>query len=364
MERCDRCLMPFTKPGLKKHVSIKAKIGNVSGETICGGCINYDKRRTTDWWGRQKELGKICDTFRSKMNYDCLIAVSGGKDSHWIVKTLVEDYDMHPLLITVNDNFRHTMAGTHNLKNLINSYNLTHYSYTISDGLFIDTTRYAFEKIGNPLKYIEYAIYTIPYMFAKQMGIPLVFFGEDSAWQYGTSTIERDLANNVIWYMAQELVDEIPWWNEGGITEEEIYRIYTDVGKTPWVYFMSYFYPWSSVDHLHYAKKMGFKTLTDTKEWQRQGVIEDFEQIDSYGYLTHLWLRYPRHGYQRTTDIVSRRIREGKMTRDEGMVLINEHDHVLDPQALKNFCDVLEYEEDDFWNIVNRATWNQHYFKE
>jgi N-acetyl sugar amidotransferase len=352
MERCERCLMPFTKPGL-------IRVGD-----LCGGCINYDKRTTTDWFGRQEELRKICDTYRSELNYDCMVAVSGGKDSYWIVKTIVEDYDMHPLLVTINDNFKHTETGNHNLKNLINQYGLTHYAYTISNALFVDATRYAFEELGNPLKYIEYAIYTKPYELAKNMGIPLVFFGEDSAWQYGTSTVERDLTNNVIWYLAREVEKEIDWWLEGGLDLRDIYNVYTDVGRTPSVYFMSYFYPWSSVDHLYYATKMGFKTLGNTGEWHRRGVIEDFEQIDSYGYLAHLWLRYPRHGYQRTTDIVSRRIREGQMTKQEGKILIDKNDHLLDPMALENFCDVLGYTEDEFWEIVETSPWNQYYFKE
>jgi N-acetyl sugar amidotransferase len=345
--------MPFEKPGLLKYPT----------ETgfICGGCMHYNLREIIDWDLRRKELKEICDTYRNKWNYDCLIPVSGGKDSHWLVKTMVEDWDMTPLLVTVNDNFAHTATGNMNLKNLINHYELNHFSYTMSDGLFKTATKWAFEQKGQPLALTEYAIYLIPYYLAKQFNIPLVIFGEDSAWEYGTSTFETPFANNKIWFDARCLENEVDWWKEGDVDPQEIYKIYVDVDKSPLVLFMSYFYPWSSVDHLDVAKKRGFKTLSDTMEWARQGVIEDFEQIDSYGYLTHLWLRYPRHGYQRTTDIVSRRIREGKMTKEEGLELIKAHDCCLDNRALQNFCEVLGYTEDDFYRIVRKAKWNKYW---
>ena len=346
MERCERCLMPRSKPGL------------IWENGVCGGCLHYDKRAEIIWESRREELRKICDKYRSKYNYDCVIPVSGGKDSHWLVRTLITECDMHPILVTVNDNFRHTQAGTHNLKNLINQYELNHYAYTISDGLFRAATRWAFEREGNPLKFIEYAIYSIPYEFAKRNNIPLVFFGEDSAWEYGTSTENRELANNVIWWLMKQLEKELDWWKAGELEEREVYGIYTEVDKTPLVFFMSYFYPWSSLEHLKVAQEIGFQDLS--WEWHREGCIEDFEQIDSYGYIAHLWMRYPRHGYQRTTDIVSRRIREGKMTKEEGQTLIDKYDHVLDPKAWDNFCDVLLYDEEDAMNIVRNADWNKY----
>lgn len=353
MDRCDWCLMPFTKPGLEKTW--------IGESDICRACFNYSLSDATHWDLRQKELREICDKHRDVWDYDCIVPVSGGKDSHWLVKTLVEDYNMHPLLVTVNDNFAHTRAGEENLKNLRNKYNLNHIAWSMSDDLFIRSCRWAFEQEGQPLKLIEYAIYLIPYMIAKEMGIPLVFFGEDSGWLYGTRHVEDRLANNKIWFDARLLEKEIEWWAEGGIKKEEIYKIYVDVGQTPYVYWMSYFYPWSSLDHLEAAKKIGFKDLGDTGEWERQGTVDNFEQIDSYGYLVHLWLRYPRHGYQRTTDIVSRRIREGKMTKERGLDLIKKHDCCLDKQALLNFCTTLGYTQEEFWKIVRSSKWNSYW---
>ena len=328
------------------------------GQT-CQACLNYKERHYIDYSARKKELEKLCDKFRSPGSNDCIIAVSGGKDSHFLVKTLTEEYGMHPLLVTVTDSFRHTQAGIHNLRNLCNHY--AHWMYTIPHDLFKKTTRYAFETVGIPLRFVEIAIYTIPYYLAKVMGIPLVFFGENSAYEYGGTDTDYATANGTI----NELVKRA-WYGFWFpiITKEELGSITPHVYNWPLCLYMSYFYPWSSVTNLEVARTMGFQDLTDSREWQRKGTIEQFEQIDSFGYVAHLWMRYPRMGFQRTTDIVTRRIREGMLTYDEGQELIKKHDHILDPMAMNDFCHTLGYSMEEFWNIVIGAKWNKYFTKE
>ena len=346
MIRCARCLMPATKPSL------------IFENGICGGCLNYDKRKTIDWKGRRDYLREICNTHRKKEGYDCVIAVSGGKDSHFLVHTLTTEYNMHPLLVTVTDSFSHTEAGLHNLRNLHNMYD--GYIYTINHNLFIRATRWAFEQTGNALMFVEYAIYTIPYLIAERFNIPLVFFGENSAYEYGTMKHDFYWANPMIKWLVDSMLKNKEWWKQGGVTEKQLRNIIPEMDKTHAI-FISYFYPWSSTEHLEVARKMGFKDLDDTGEWKRECTIEQFEQIDSYGYLLHLWLRYPRHGYQRVTDIVSRRIREGLMTKQEGQELIDEYDSKYDKASLADFCKVCGYDFETFWNIVFNADWNKYY---
>ena len=87
------------------------------------------------------------------------------------------------------------------------------------------------------------------------------------------------------------------------LNEQELRKL------NPQCYYLSYFVPWSSLSNLKIAKRYGFVDLSH--EWRREGCMEDFEQIDSIAYLTHLWLKYPKFGFQRTTDIAARRIPRG-----------------------------------------------------
>lgn len=348
--KCIKCGIPDT--------SIKFTAGK------CLACDNYEQRTNINWEEGKQELEELLAHYRNYKGYDCVIAVSGGKDSYFLVDTMVNEWNMNPLLVTVADSFTKTQAGTYNLRNLIQHYKLNHYQYTINHDLFIRASRWAFEQKGTPLKFVEYAIYLIPFFLAKKLGINLVIFGENAAYEYGLTTHNTYLANVQINYMMQQILIEQKWWKEGGIKLWELETIITAVHEYPRCIYMSYFYPWSSMTNLDVAKRNGFMDLNDTKEWSRFGCMEQFEQIDSYGYMTHLWLQYSRLGYQRVTDIAVRRVREGQLTLKAAQKIIKTMDHVHDEKALIDFCNTLGYSAKEFFNILDNADWNKYYNKE
>jgi len=309
-----------------------------------------------NWKARQRELDEILDEFRSEdASYDCIIPVSGGKDSHRLVKEIT-DRGMHPLLVTVTDSFSHTTAGVDNLRNLITRFSLNHWQYTISHDLFVRATKWAFEQTGEALKFVEYAIYTVPFMLAQKLGIGLVVFGENSAFEYGSTETNSYVANPAINGMIRQMEHDYEFWKSGGITPEEVNTIKPRADDYPLVLYMSYFIPWSSVENYKIAKKLGFRDLEG--EWDRKGTIENFEQIDSYAYMVHLWLKYPKFGFQRVSDIASRRVREGLMKLGTARHLIETKDYLIDPEALEDFCKTCGYEVKEFWDIVHNAPWN------
>ena len=96
---CKKCWMPDTRPG------------SMFEDGVCGACRNYERRSEIDWTKRDMELSSLLGRFRSKKGeYDVLIPVSGGKDSHRIVDEMI-GRGMNPLLLTVTDSFTHTSAG-------------------------------------------------------------------------------------------------------------------------------------------------------------------------------------------------------------------------------------------------------------
>jgi len=351
IKHCKKCLMPNTRPG-----SI------FDEEGICQACLNYKKRKEINWDERREQLRELCRKYRRNDNYyDCLIPVSGGKDSYLLTYMMKEELGMHPLLITVTDSFAHTKAGSHNLRNLIETFKVNHYQYTINHDLFRRATRVAFEETGEALKFVECAIYTIPALFAQKFDIPFVIFGENGAYEYGTTAEESYLATSYIQAMSNRLEKEKKWWVEKGLTEKEVDSIQIDKTKPlPETIYMSYFEPWSSTKHLEIAKRYGFVDLAH--EWKREGCIEDFEQIDSVAYMTHLWLKYPKFGFQRTSDIASRRVREGLLSLSEAKKLIIERDHKLDQRAMEDLIKFCGYTPKQFWDIVDKF-WNPDLFE-
>ena len=109
MRYCKKCVMPNTRPGII-----------FDSEGVCSACRSYENRKNIDWDARWKEFEQLCDKYRG-MNgdsYDCAIAVSGGKDSHFQVHLMKNVMHMNPILFSVEDNFPMTDAGLHNIKNI------------------------------------------------------------------------------------------------------------------------------------------------------------------------------------------------------------------------------------------------------
>ncbi len=342
--------MPDTRPG------------SIFEDGVCQACKNYDSRARVDWDKRKQELRELCDKYRkSDGSYDCIIPVSGGKDSQFLAHIMTQEMDMHPLLVTVTDSFTHSEAGSHNLKSMIETFKLNHYTYTINHDLFRRATRIAFETTGEALKFVEYAIYTIPTLLAQKYDIQLVVFGENSAFEYGTVEENFYDATPVVQAMSNALEKDRQWWINHGLTSSEVSSIQLDKNRPlPLVIYMSYFYPWSSVRNYEVARRHGFRTLAH--EWNREGCVENFEQMDSLAYLVHLWLKYPKFGFQRASDIVSRRLREGRISLDEARELIKEKDHKLDQKAMVDFIDFLGYTQKEFWEITDKY-WNKEIFE-
>lgn len=350
-EVCTRCLMPSTRPETPLV------------EGVCRACKNFDTRNKINWAKRLNELKNICDSHKSKSGmWDCVLPVSGGKDSHAMVYWIKEVMGMNPLLVTVGDPFTKTQAGLRNYQNLSKTFGCDHFLFTVSEDLARRLIQVGFEKFLDPLRFIEQILNTIPFKLAIKFGIRLSFKGE-SPFVYGASTIENKSA---LERMHKKINDfDVNFWTRHGADIKELNSIMPPAkaeleNLNPEVYFLSYFVPWSSISNLKIAKRYGFTDLAH--EWGREGYIENFEQIDSIAYLVHIWLKYPKFGFQRISDIVSRRIREGLLLKDKGKRLIAEGDPQLDQKALEDFVNFLGYTKKEFWDIVENF-WNKEIFE-
>ncbi|MBP2201430.1 hypothetical protein J3E07_000842 [Methanococcus voltae] len=310
MKICKKCGMPDTR------------IGSVFEDDVCLACRNYENRKNIDFSERHKLLKEICEKrIAEGGEYDCLCPVSGGKDSTVIVSELVK-LGMKPLLVTVMDEFTRTKAGTHNLKNIAERFNLDHIYFRCAPGTFKNETLKDFENELHPLKWIEERIYSIPIKIAKAYNIPLVFFGENSGYEYGST-------------------DNLEMLHPASDDNVKVY------------YFFSFF-PYNEIETMKKAKEYGFKDLDDFDEWFRQGNVENFTQIDSIAYIIQLWTKFPKFGFQRVSDITSRMVRKGQMTKEQADLLIKERDYICDPAAKRDFCNTVGITEKYFDEIVDK----------
>lgn len=347
MKYCKKCVMPDTRPGITF---------NENG--LCSACQSYEHRKMVDWNKRWSELKVLCDKYRclNGNEYDCAIAVSGGKDSHYQVHLIKEVMGMNPILFSVEDNFKMTEAGKHNIQNISEEFGCHIISLKPDIRTQKKIMRYTFEKYGKPTWYIDRLIYTYPLIMALKFNTPLLVYGENISYEYGGGDYEEtysargQLSNGV----ASDIdFDEL--CSIDGVNAKDLSLLKApdmeDMQKIDPIY-VSYFVPWNSYSNYQFAKSRGFHDLQH--EWDRSHCIENFDQVDSRAYLVHPWMKYPKFGHASATDYAARLIRYGILDREEAVNLVKKHDAYLDPLCVRDFCEFLGYSESEFWNIVDK----------
>ena len=340
-KRCIKCVMPNTRPGI-----------TFNADGVCSACQSHENRKNVDWKGRELEFFYMLERHRTTLDkWDCIIAVSGGKDSTYQVKVLKEDYGMNPLLVNVS-NFVWTETGKANYANMLETFDCECISLDLSPATCKKMFRYSFETYGSPTWYFDRAVYTYPLYVAKQFGIPLVVYGENIGYEYGGADAHdtpdaRGQINNAV-ANGYGLHD----YAGAGIDLKRAYLMRApDMDDIEPIY-LSYYFPWSGTRNLLTAKGYGFKELTKWEE--REGFIEQYDQIDSAGYLVHCWMKWPKFGHARATDVASSWIREDLINRDRAMDLVKKHDHVLDENIAEEFRAFCGYSEHEFLDIVDK----------
>lgn len=345
MKYCIKCVMPNTRPGI-----------TFDKNGLCSACQSYEHRKMVEWDKRWSELEKLCDKYRG-MNgdgYDCAIAVSGGKDSHYQVYLMKEVLKMNPILFSVEDNFKMTEAGKHNIRNISEEFGCNIISLKPDIKAQKKIMRYTFEKYGKPTWYIDRLIYTFPLIMASKFNTPLLVYGENVSYEYGGSDYEETYSakgqmNNGV---ASDIDDQELY--DIGIDSKTLSMLKApsadEMEKLDPIY-ISYFKQWNSVENYHFAKSRGFHDLQH--EWDRNHHIENFDQVDSRAYLVHSWMKYPKFGHGFATDYASRFVRYGLMTREEAVEAVRQHDGKLDCMCVRDFCEFMGYSESEFWEIVD-----------
>lgn len=348
MKYCKRCVMPGTRPGI-----------TFNEEGVCSACQSYEHRKTIDWKARWKEFGILCNKYRRSNgpnNYDCIIAVSGGKDSHFQTYLMKNVMKMNPLLVTVEDNFPMTNAGMHNIKNISEAFGCDIISMKPNIQAQKKIMRYTFEKYGKPTYLFDRYIYTYPLHMASKFKIPLLIYGENISWEYGgNGATETYSAKDQVFNGVASGIDIGELIDKTGVSAKELNFFEApskeEMEKLDPIY-VSYFLQWNSFKNYELAKKFGFHDLTH--EWDRTHHAENFDQIDSRGYLVHPWLKYPKFGHASATDYASRMVRYGLISRDKAIEIVKERDHALDPLCVRDFCEFIGYSEKEFWDVVDK----------
>jgi N-acetyl sugar amidotransferase len=345
IKRCKVCLMADTKPGLV-----------LDKDGVCQACRNHKRRRRVNWSDRAAEFKDLCvEHINCGAKWDCVIPASGGKDSWYQVKTAI-DHGLKPVIFRVTDPYTHPLIGQENWRNMLECFQVDGFTFELSPQTVRDLTIRSFVDFGSPTWPIDRAIYVLPLKFAKQMDIPLVIYGENVSYEYGgvqapeTASAKDQISNDVA-----KSIDLRNMQSETVILEDMYSLKGLNTGDLAMIepVYLSYYFPWSGFKNYCDMSKYGFQSSSDICFSRRNGYIEDYDQIDSVGYLINVWMKWVKFGFNRATDVVGYWIRDGLITRHVGRALIMEHDSKLDRRVLNDFLRFTQLSKEEFLDIAN-----------
>jgi N-acetyl sugar amidotransferase len=350
--------MPSTKPDLA-----------FDAMGVCSACRAHDARQGIDWDRRRTELLAVLDRYRQHgRNWDCIVPVSGGKDSTYQVIRMLQ-LDVNPLCVTATT-CDLSPIGRRNIENL-QHLGVDHLEFSPNRVVRARLNRIGLTEVGDISWPEHVAIFTIPVRAAVQFGVPLIIWGENSQNEYGGpaaaaegNTLDRRWLEEFGGLLGLRVSDLSATY---GIDPKHLlpYQYPSDeelrrVGVTG--LFLGYYLPWDGLTNALIAQAHGFATLGTAVE----GSMVDYENLDNHQTGVHDYFKFLKFGFSRATDIACLHVRRGRITRQDALAVVRARDGRFPwtylGKPLAEILEPLDVSVDEFIAICDRFT-NKKIFK-
>ncbi len=354
MKICTNCVMPATKPDL-----------HFDENGICDACQSQkSKNGEINWKQREEKFLNLIKQYKIHPDYDCIIGVSGGKDSTYQVIKILE-LGLNPLCICFEPTIP-TEIGKKNLENLNNlGVDLIHIKR--NPVVYKKLAKEAFIRTGDNEWQNHLGIFTTIPKLAVNFNIPLIIWGESPQIEYGgpaasktRNTLDRQWLEEFGGLLGNRISDMI---GVDGLSKKDLslYMYASDedirrVGVTG--LFLGYYFKWDLREVVKKSQEYGFEVSDRPVET----TYENFENLDCYSNHVHDYLKYVKYGFGRATDNACLDIRLGYITREEGVRLVNKYDGIPPKKAIKEYLKYSGFTQKEFNKIVDSYT-NKRIFK-
>lgn len=365
---CKRCVMSNQRPATHREFDKKTTKDTPTSafgeDGICDACRYTDYKKTIDWGERERQLIDLCNQYRrSDGRYDVVVPGSGGKDSIFVSHLLKHKYGMNPLTVTWAPH-AYTDIGRYNMDawGQVGHDNML---FTPNPKVHAQLTRLAFLNLVNPFQPFIIGQKVLAPRIAKQFGIPLIMYGENQAeihnkiadtesplmdpGHYTVSSHDDPLyfggveLNDLTEYGIQrnDLVPYLPLLRD----EIESQQIVT--------YFMSHYVHWSPQQNYYYAKQhSGFESNPNGRS---EGTYSKYSSLDDKVDGQHYYTSLIKFGQGRAMNDCCRDIRDGYITREEAVLLVNQYDEEFPQMQFQFFLDYIGITENEYWDVIDDA---------
>jgi len=345
MRYCKICILPDTRPGI-----------TIGDDGVCSACLGHrDKEERIDWAARRGAFEDLVEDAKNRSSgYDCIVPVSGGKDS-WYQIVRAKEFGLNVLAVTWRTPAR-TEIGQANLDSMIANLRVDHIDYTIDPDVEKRFMKAAFERVGATGLPMHMALFAIPIRLAIQLRIPLIVWGENAQLEYGGTAQERMATHLDADWLAKhgclQSTNAEDWVGAEGLTHQELaaYRIPSAPDFKVESIFLGSFFKWDSFENTRIAAEHGFRHSTadlKTGTW-------DFADIDCRFVSLHHFLKWYKFGMTRSFDNLSVQIRSGRTSREEAIALLRRQGWDAPLSDIEAFCAFQDMPVSWFWEVCER----------
>jgi len=361
MKICKKCIQIDTRHGIE-----------FDAEGVCGGCRYTESMKSIDWVRRRKDLQRIADDAKArakewKSPYDCVIGVSGGKDSTFIACYAKEQLGLNVLLVNSCPELL-TKNGAHNLDNL-RKQGFDLIQFKANPVIAKKLALRSFREYGHICKAYEYTVTCSSIIIADKFNIPLIINGENGAQVWGTTKYQKasDDWYQVVGASATNCGCHASDWTDKETSLKELFMyqcpdLQAMKKRGIKAIFLQYYVPeYTAVGNADYAVARGMRgRYDDTPE--EMGRYRVFSSIDDNLMIVNEMLKFYKLGFGRASDDSCLDIREGRMDRKTAIALTERLDGLCAPKFIDEFCDYVGIDLEEFYKI--RDKWvNRKLFK-
>lgn len=338
---CMRCCMPETSEG-----TIFDEMG------MCRACISSEQKMHMNWEEKEKELRSILEEQKNanQGGYDCLVPISGGKDSAFQLHVLVNIYGMNPLAVTFSHSW-FSETGKYNLWNILEKLNVDHVMFTPNRSLINRIARQSLFTIGDSCWHCHAGVGVFPLKAAVQWKIPLIVWGESTAEagnkaSYGDKVkFDEDYFKNVSM--------KVGWEGMVGanLTQRDLYPFkFPTKEELDEVGVFGIFLG----DHMFWDGERQVEFLRTEYDWREddvEGTYKGYKSVECRMSGVHDYAKFIKRGFGRATDHASQDVRAGLLTREEAFELIRTYDPSR-PDELDYYLEITGFTEEEFEEIL------------
>ena len=349
MEFCKRCVNPSTRPTIV-----------FDAEGVCVVCRFQEKKQANliDWDARRLELEAIASWGKehSASSYDCIVAVSGGKDSTRQALHVRDVLGLKPLLVSmVYPPEQLHERGAHNLSNLV-SLGFDTVTVSLNPQIWKKLMRESHFRWANWCRSTELALYALPIHFAIAYGVPLVFLGENPTFTVGETEGPQGGEANGMQYCNTLAGGSAAKFLMDGVTEQDLYfynyPTEKDVKRAGIriIYLGYYIEDFNSFRNAEIAGAHGLRFRDEPPE--ETGEFTCSQSLDEEFFIVNQMIKHVKYGYGAVTDKAIEAMNVGLLTREEAIELIRKYDGKCHPRYVESYCKYIGITDQEFWDVV------------